>query len=132
MIQKRLLNRVSKGHSLPNVFRSPRVNQKVEETAQTDREGQEQPGSERAADVAEDETRPESGPVVDETRHDVGPTSELETLVKEEEGKQQSDIDSVRSLGDHLDQMSLAPLPPGASGKFETILQRTPTEMRVQ
>jgi len=95
VIQKRLLNRVSKGHSLPNVFRSPQVNQKVEETAQTDREGQELPGSERAADVAEDETRPESDPVVDETRHDVGPTSELETLVKEEEGKQQSDIDSV-------------------------------------
>ncbi|KAF3792473.1 hypothetical protein EJ110_NYTH11473 [Nymphaea thermarum] len=36
-------------------------------TAPTNREGQEQPGIEPAADVAVDETRPESGPVVDET-----------------------------------------------------------------
>jgi len=32
------------------------------DTAQTDREGQEQPGSERAADVAQDKTRLESDP----------------------------------------------------------------------
>ena len=33
--------------------------------------------------MAEDETRPSSDPVVDETRHDVGPTSELETPVEQ-------------------------------------------------
>lgn len=64
----------------------------MEETAHIDRERQEQTGSEQDANVADDKTRPKSDPVVDEAKHDAGLITKLETLVKEEEWIQQSDI----------------------------------------